>query len=154
MENFKPIAESNNFIVLDKYTNIDQKGSGYQTEADLESELIQDLVNQGYEYIPGLTTPEKMLANTRLQLETLNNIQFLDTEWTRFCEQFLDKPSDNYIDKTRKIHNDYIYDFVFDDGHIQNIYLVDKKNISNNNLQVISQFEQKEVMPIGMMLQF
>lgn len=143
MENFKPIAESNNFIVLDKYTNIDQKGSGYQTEADLESELIQDLVNQGYEYIPGLTTPEKMLANTRLQLETLNNIQFLDTEWTRFCEQFLDKPSDNYIDKTRKIHNDYIYDFVFDDGHIQNIYLVDKKNISNNKLQVISQFEQK-----------
>ncbi|MEG2583504.1 MAG: type I restriction endonuclease subunit R, partial [Oscillospiraceae bacterium] len=51
--------------------------------------------------------------------------------------------SDNTIDKTRKIHTDYIYDFVFDDGHIQNIYLVDKKNVAKNKVQVISQFEQK-----------
>lgn len=143
MIDFKPIAESNNFIVLDKYTKIDQQGVGYQTEADLERELIQDLVNQGYEHLPRLTTPEKMLANVRVQLQNLNNVQFSDAEWIRFCEQFLDKPSDNHIDKTRKIHNDYIYDFVFDDGHIQNIYLVDKKNIANNKVQVISQFEQK-----------
>jgi type I restriction enzyme R subunit len=34
------------------------------------------------------------------------------------------------------------FDFVFDDGHIQNIYLVDKKTISKNKVQVISQFEQ------------
>ncbi|MEG2673426.1 MAG: type I restriction endonuclease, partial [Ruthenibacterium sp.] len=57
-------------------------------------------------------------------------------------EEYLDKPSDNYIDKTRKIHDDYIYDFTFDDGHIQNIYLLDRKNISRNKLQVISQFKQ------------
>lgn len=143
MSDYKPIAESNNFIVLDKYTKIDQQGAGYQTEADLERELIQDLVNQGYEHLPSLTTPEKMLANVRVQLQNLNNVQFSEAEWIRFCEQFLEKPSDNHIDKTRKIHNDYIYDFVFDDGHIQNIYLVDKKNIANNKVQVISQFEQK-----------
>jgi type I restriction enzyme R subunit len=47
------------------------------------------------------------------------------------------------IEKTRKIHDNCIYDFVFDDGHIQNIYLVDKKNIARNKVQVISQFEQK-----------
>lgn len=143
MSNYKPIAESNNFIVLDKYNNIEQQGDGYQTEADLERELIQDLVNQGYEYLSSLTTPKKMIANARVQLQNLNNVQFSETEWIRFCEEFLDKPSDNQIDKTRKIHNDYIYDFVFDDGHIQNIYLVDKKNVANNKLQVISQFEQK-----------
>ena len=143
MGDFKPIAESNNFIVLDKYIKIDQQGSGYQTEADLERELVQDLVNQGYENLPSLTTPEKMLMNVRVQLQILNKVQFTDAEWIRFCEQFLDKPSDNHIDKTRKIHNDYIYDFVFDDGHIQNIYLVDKKIVTNNRLQVISQFEQK-----------
>ncbi|MGG1654279.1 type I restriction endonuclease subunit R [Paenibacillus sp. NRS-1780] len=143
MSYFKPIAESNNFIVLDKYTKIDQQGADYQTEADLERELIQDLVNQGYEHLPSLTTPEKMLANVRVQLQNLNNVQFSEAEWIRFCEQFLDKPSDNHIDKTRKIHNDYIYDFVFDDGRIQNIYMVDKKNIANNKVQVISQFEQK-----------
>lgn len=143
MADFKPIAESNNFIVLDKYTKIDSQVSSYQTEADLERELIQDLVNQGYEHLTSVTTPEKMLANVRVQLQNLNNVEFTEAEWVRFCVQFLDNPSDNTIDKTRKIHTDYIYDFVFDDGHIQNIYLVDKKNVAKNKVQVISQFEQK-----------
>lgn len=143
MADFKPIAESNNFIVLDKYTKIDSQVSNYQTEADLERELIQDLVNQGYEHLTGVTTPEKMLANVRVQLQNLNNVEFTEAEWVRFCVQFLDNPNDNTIDKTRKIHTDYIYDFVFDDGHIQNIYLVDKKNVAKNKVQVISQFEQK-----------
>lgn len=143
MADFKPIAESNNFIVLDKYTKIDSQVSNYQTEADLERELIQDLVNQGYEHLTGVTTPEKMLANVRVQLQNLNNVEFTEAEWVRFCVQFLDNPSDNTIDKIRKIHTDYIYDFVFDDGHIQNIYLVDKKNVAKNKVQVISQFEQK-----------
>ena len=84
-----------------------------------------------------------MLENIRVQLQILNNTQFSEGEWKRFCEEYLDKPSDNHVDKTRKIHNDYIYDFVFDDGHIQNIYLVDKTNITKNRMQVISQFEQK-----------
>jgi len=143
MRDYKPIAESNNFIVLDKYTKIEQQGSGYQTEADLERELVQDLVNQGYEHLPSLNTLDKMLANVRVQLQNLNSVVFTEAEWVRFCEQYLDKPSDNHIDKTRKIHTDYIYDFVFDDGHIQNIYLVDKKNVARNKVQVISQFEQK-----------
>ena len=142
MTEYKPITETNNFIVLDKYTKIKQ-GTGYQTEAALEYELIEDLKNQGYEYLPNLVNLEEMLNNIRIQLESLNNIQFLETEWKRFCEEYLNKPSDNYIDKTRKIHDDYIYDFVFDDGRIQNIYIVDKKNITRNKLQVISQFEQK-----------
>lgn len=142
MTDCKAIAESNNFIVLDKYTKIEQQGAGYQTEADLERELIADLVNQGYEYLSKLTTPKAMLENVRLQLQLLNKMEFSDDEWKRFCEEYLDRPSDSHIDKTRKIHNDYIYDFVFDDGHIQNIYLVDKKDIAKNKLQVISQFEQ------------
>ena len=143
MSEHRTIAETNNFIVLDKYTRIDQQGGGYQTELDLEREFIDDLKNQGYEYLSDLTTPQKMLSNVRIQLQTLNNVQFLDGEWLRFVEQFLDKPSDNVIDKTRKIHDDYIHDFTFDDGRIQNIYLLDKKHIARNKLQVISQFEQK-----------
>lgn len=143
MSAYKTIVESNNFIVLDKYTKIEQQGGGYQSEADLEQVLKEDLVNQGYEYLPNLNTPEKMLDNVRVLLQNLNNMQFSDSEWGRFNEQFLDKPSDNAIDKTRKIHDNYIYDFVFDDGHIQNIYLFDKKNIAKNKMQVILQFEQK-----------
>ena len=143
MNEYKTIAESSNFIVLDKYTKIEQSSGGYQSESELENEFINDLISQGYEYLPELNTPDKMLANVRVQLEALNQVQFLDGEWRRFVEQYLDKLSDNITDKARKIHDDYIHDFVFDDGHIQNIYLLDKKNISRNKLQVIKQFEQK-----------
>ncbi|MDR3056664.1 MAG: type I restriction endonuclease subunit R [Prevotella sp.] len=115
----------------------------YQTESALEREFIRDLVAQGYENPSDLTTAEAMLDNVRTQLQTLNNMEFTDSEWARYVEEYLDKPSDNLVEKTRKIHDNYIYDFVFDDGHIQNIYLVDKKNIARNKVQVISQFEQK-----------
>ncbi|WP_373332495.1 HsdR family type I site-specific deoxyribonuclease [Thiopseudomonas alkaliphila] len=142
MTHYTPIAESNNFIVLDKYTQNWHVAESYQSEADLERELIQDLVNQGYEYVPALNNPEAMLANVRKQLQTLNNVEFLEGEWQRFVVTYLDKPSDTIVDKTRKIHDDYIFDFVFDDGRIKNIYLVDKKNIARNKVQVIKQFEQ------------
>ncbi|MGL5964682.1 MAG: type I restriction endonuclease subunit R [Fusobacteriaceae bacterium] len=142
MDSYKTIAETNNFIILDKYIKINQEGMSYQTEADLEKEFIQDLQNQGYEYLPNLKSRDLMLKNIRINLETLNNINFLEAEWKRFCEEYLDKPSDNHTDKTNKIHNHYIHDFKFDDGHIQNIYLLDKKNITRNKLGVISQFEQ------------
>lgn len=140
MQHSKPIAQSNNFIILDKYTKIDQEGSSYQSEADLEIELIKDLSNQGYEFLPELTTPDKMLVNVRKQLQELNKVEFSDAEWIRFVEEYLDKPSDNSIDKTRKIHDGYIYDFVFDDCRIKNIYLFDKENIAKNKVQVINQF--------------
>ncbi|MEH8806711.1 type I restriction endonuclease, partial [Klebsiella pneumoniae] len=138
----KPIAESNRFIVLDRYRQEWKVAESYQSEGDLERELIQDLVNQGYEYLPTLNNPEAMLANVREQLQSLNNVKFLEGEWKRFVETYLDKPSDTIVDKTRKIHDDYIHDFVFDDGRIKNIYLVDKKNIARNKVHVVKQFEQ------------
>lgn len=146
MTQYTTIAESNNFIVLDKYTkysDVNEAPVVYQSEADLEREFIQDLINQGYENPSNLATPEAMLANVRVQLQELNKVVFSDGEWDRFVEEYLDKPGDNLVDKTRKIHDNYIYDFVFDDGRIQNIYLVDKQYISRNKVQVISQFEQK-----------
>ena len=143
MIDYKTIAETKNFIVLDKYTKEWDVNDAYQSEYDLEREFIIDLKNQGYEYLRDLHTSDKMLANVRIQLQSLNNVEFSNGEWLRFVEEYLDKPSDNIIDKTRKIHDDYIHDFVFDDGHIQNIYLVDKKNIARNKVQVINQFEQK-----------
>ncbi|EMK08544.1 MULTISPECIES: type I restriction endonuclease subunit R [Leptospira] len=142
MHEYRPIAESNHFIVLDKYIREWQVSESYQSEADLERELVQDLINQGYEFLSDLNTPEKMLANVRDNLQSLNGMQFSEGEWIRFVETWLNKPSDTVTDKTRKIHDDYIHDFVFDDGHIQNIYLLDKKNIARNKVQVIRQFEQ------------
>ncbi|MFA6819937.1 MAG: type I restriction endonuclease subunit R [Bacteroidaceae bacterium] len=145
MTQYSTIAELQNFIVLDNYTKnsfICDPPAGYQTEAALEHEFIEDLKNQGYEYLPTLVTTDALLANVRKQLQILNNAIFSDEEWVRFVDEYLDKSNDNIVDKTRKIQDDYIYDFVFDDGHIQNIYLVDKKNFTRNKVQVINQFEQ------------
>jgi type I restriction enzyme R subunit len=142
VEQTKPIAESKNFIVLDRYTSDWAAADHYQSEAELERELINDLSNQGYEFLPALTSPEAMLANVRVRLEDLNNVNFSHEEWQRFVVTYLDNASDGIIDKTRKVHDDYIHDFVFDDGRIQNIYLFDKANIARNKLQVIKQFEQ------------
>ncbi|QDC44813.1 HsdR family type I site-specific deoxyribonuclease [Methylophilus medardicus] len=142
MSEYKTIAETNKFIVLDKYAKQLQVNQSYQSEYDLEREFITDLENQGYEFVRDLITPVAMMANVRVQIQVLNGVQFLEAEWKRFVETYLDKPSDSIIDKTRKIHDDYIHDFVFDDGRIQNIYLLDKKNIARNKVQVIKQFEQ------------
>jgi len=141
--NYNTIAETQNYIVLDEYENIPQSNGNYQSEAALECELIQDLISQGYENRTHLTSPKALLENVREQLQLLNNIVFSDAEWNRFVEEYLDRPSDNLLEKSRKLHDNYIYDFVFDDGYIQNIYLVDKKNFSRNKVQVINQFEQK-----------
>ena len=143
MTQYKTIAESNNFIVLEQYKKfVEEPNAGYQTEGSLEREFIRDLQAQGYEYLQGLNNHDELIKNLRVQLQRLNNVVFSDAEWHRFLEEYLDKPSDSLIEKTRKIHDNYIYDFVFDNGHIQNIYLLDKKNLANNALQVINQFEQ------------
>src|SRR5690554_96822 len=143
--NYKTIAETNNFIVLDEYIKhsiLNEPSTPYQSEAELEQELIQDLIYLGYENPKHLKNNEDLLKNVKIQLERLNDVTFSDHEWNRFVLEYLDKPGDNLIDKTRKIHDDYIYDFTFDDGSIQNIYIVDKKYISRNKVQVISQYEQ------------
>lgn len=145
MTQYATIAELQNFIVLNSYTKaamLNETPAGYQTEAQLESELIADLRNQGYEYLPNLNSPQALLDNARMQLETLNNIVFTDAEWKRFNEEFLNKENDSITDQTRKIQGCCVYDFTFDDGHLQNIMLIDKQNHARNKLQVINQFEQ------------
>jgi len=143
MTELTPIAETPNFIVLDQYIRAWKAPANYQSEADLEDELIADLQNQGYDYLPTLRTPQALLANARTQLQALNNVQFTDAEWQRYVETWLDRPSEGMVEKTRKIHDDYIHDFVFDNGRIQNIYLLDKQNVARNKVQVIRQMEQR-----------
>lgn len=145
MKQYNTIAESNNFIVLDdytKYNELHEPSVVYQSEASLEHEFIEDLVSIGYEYRPDILTPEALLDNARIKIQELNDMEFTGKEWLRFVEEYLDKPGDTLIDKTRKIQGNHIYDFVFDDGHIKNIYIVDKQNIARNKIQVINQFEQ------------
>lgn len=99
MTTYKAVAESNNFIVLDKYTKEWQVNESFQSEGDLERELIQDLSNQGYEYLSALTTPDAMLANVRKQLQALirsnlpmpSGLAFASNTWTHQATIFLIK---------------------------------------------------------------
>ena len=137
-----PIAETTNYIVLDQYERLPQLDGSYQSEAQLEEELISDLQCQGYEYVPEIRTPEALLKNVRAQIERLNEISFTDEEWLRFCTEFVDSPGDSATEKAKKVHEYPVYDFIFDDGRMKNIYLFDKRNLSRNQVQVINQMEQ------------
>ena len=133
------IAEMTGGIILAKFDKNNRVGGGsYQSEAELERELIANLVAQGYERTD-FKTSDELYKNLKVQIERLNNITFSDSEWERFLIEYLDAPNEGMIEKTRKIQEDYIYDFIFDDGHLKNIKIIDKKNIHNNYLQVVNQ---------------
>ena len=136
------IAEMTNGIILANYEKILQVQEAYQSEAELEESMIKNLVQQGYEKFNGKTSDD-LYKNLKIQLEKLNKVTFTDEEWKRFLVEFLDSPNDGMIEKTRKIQENHIYDFIFDDGHLKNIKIIDKKNIHNNFLQVTNQIRQE-----------
>ena len=136
------IAEMTNGIILANYEEIDQVQEAYQSEKELEDGMIRDLESQGYERFYGKTS-EELYKNLKIQIERLNKVAFTYKEWERFLVEYLDCPNDGMIEKTRKIQENYIYDFIFDDGHLKNIKIIDKKNIHNNILQVCNQIKQK-----------
>ncbi len=51
MNSFKIVASSNENTVVAEYTPEERKSTDYQSEAELEKDFINRLVNQGYEYI-------------------------------------------------------------------------------------------------------
>ena len=136
------IAEMTNGIILANYEKILQVQESYQSEAELEESMIKNLVLQGYEKFNGKTSDD-LYKNLKIQIEKLNKVTFTDEEWKRFLVEFLDSPNDGMIEKTRKIQENHIHDFTFDDGHLQNIKIIDKKNIHNNFLQVTNQIRQE-----------
>jgi len=136
------IAEMTNGIILANYEKILQVQEAYQSEAELEESMIKNLVLQGYERFNGKTSDD-LYKNLKIQIEKLNKVTFTDEEWKRFLIEYLDSPNDGMIEKTRKIQENHIYDFIFDDGHLKNIKIIDKKNIHNNFLQVTNQIRQE-----------
>ena len=66
MTDYNTIAETKNFIVLDRYQRDLVVKEDYQSEDALEREFIRDLEDQGYTYATEIRTPEAMLANVRV----------------------------------------------------------------------------------------
>ncbi|MHB9335268.1 type I restriction endonuclease subunit R [Fusobacterium polymorphum] len=128
--------------VVTEYVKEDIPVYTYQSEADLEREFIKNLQNQGYEYLI-IHNEKELIANLKDKLEKLNNIIFSENEWERFFKEKIANKNESIIEKTRTIQEDYIKSFTRDNGTLVNISLIDKKNIHNNFLQAINQYEEE-----------
>ena len=139
MSNISMLSENDNSTVLAEYQGLNRVATYYQSEDALEQELIKTLVEQGYERL-NINSEDELILNLKKQLEKLNNYQFTDGEWDSFFTNVIANKNDYIIEKTRLIQEDYIQSITLDDGTLKNIYLIDKNNIHNNNVQVINQY--------------
>jgi len=140
LDKIKVIVQQNESTVVSEYKSKVERQKEYQSESDLELQLIDQLKSQGYEFLK-IHDNQGLIDNLRFQLEKLNNYRFSDNEWKIFFESYIDNPNEGIVEKTRKIQEDYIYNLGLDNGSSKNIWLLDKKNIHNNFLQVIHQYE-------------
>ena len=137
------IAENENYTIVSDYQAICRKSDKYQTEAQLEKELIKTLTEQGYEYL-AIHKEQDLVENLRVQLQRLNDYTFTDSEWERFFNDVIANKNEGIEAKTAKIQEDHIQVLKRDNGETKNIYLIDKKHIHNNCLQVINQYEEEQ----------
>lgn len=141
MNNFEIVASSTESTIVAEYTPEKRKSTDYQSEAELERDFIKRLVGQGYEYLE-IKNEQDLIDNLRNQLEKLNNYTFFDKEWNDFYTSIIANGNDGILEKTRKIQEDFIQVLTLDNGYSKNIKLIDKKDIHNNHLQVINQYEE------------
>jgi len=143
MSQYNIVVATDESTVVSEYVPEYSAGKAYQSEVELEQAFIKQLQAQGYAYLP-IHHEEELIANLRHQLEQLNGYTFTENEWDRFFTNNLASKNEGIIEKTRKIQTDHVQILQRDDGTTKNIYLLDKKNIHNNRLQVINQYEETQ----------
>lgn len=143
MGSYNIIAATAESTVVSEYIPEPRKSDAYQSEAALEKEFIRLLQGQGYEYIQ-IRSEAELIQNLRCQLEALNRMTFTEEEWKRFFKNHLAGANEGIVEKTRKIQSDHVQPLQRDDGTSKNVYLLDKKNIHNNRLQVLNQYEEDQ----------
>ena len=143
MSAYNIIAATTESTVVSEYIPEPRKSDAYQSEAALENEFIRLLEGQGYEYIQ-VRSEAELVQNLRRQLEALNRMTFTEEEWKRFFKNNLAGANEGIVEKTRKIQSDHVQPLQRDDGTSKNVYLLDKKNIHNNRLQVLNQYEEDQ----------
>jgi type I restriction enzyme R subunit len=142
MSIYNIVASTDEATVVAEYAaEYNVRPEKYQSEAELEREFIRQLTSQGYEYI-SVHNEAALIANLRKQLESLNDFTFTESEWDKFFTECIANTNEGIVEKTRKIQDDHIQILKREDGTTKNIYLLDKKNIHNNRLQVINQYEE------------
>lgn len=143
MSTYNMVAQTTESTVVAEYIPESSRSDAYQSEAALEREFIRLLTEQGYEYLT-IHNEKALIANLRQQLEALNSYVFSDSEWEQFFADCIASTNEGIVEKTRKIQTDHVQLLHRDNGTTKNIYLLDKKNIHNNRLQVINQYEESE----------
>ena len=141
MSTYNIVLSTNESTVVTEYEPQTKRSDAYQSEAALEQAFIRMLCEQGYEYVT-IHNSDALIVNLRRQLELLNNYQFTDKEWDGFFKSKIANANEGIVEKTRKIQEDYVQNLTREDGTTKNISLIDKKNIHNNRLQVINQYEE------------
>lgn len=142
MSTYNIVVSTDEATVVAEYAaEYNVRSEKYQSEADLERGFIRLLTGQGYEYLV-IHNEAALVANLRKQLELLNSCIFSNDEWDRFFTECITSANEGIVEKTRKIQDDHVQILRRDDGTTKNIYLLDKKNIHNNRLQVINQYEE------------
>ncbi len=139
-EGYDIIAESRQSTVVAHYErDTEEVREGYQSEAELEQDLIGRLQRQGYEYVK-IHSEEELVANLRRQLETLNRRKLSDAEWQRLFKGEIANENKDISHKTRTIQQDHVKTLRMDDGTERNIYLINKRDIHANLTQVMNQY--------------
>ena len=142
MSVFNVVSESEESTVVSEYKSEEKRSDAYQSEEELEKEFIHLLTEMSYEYLP-IHNKDELLPNLRKKLEELNNYSFTDSEWEQFYNNCIAGKNDGIVEKTRRIQeDDSVQNLHRDNGETKNIKLFDKKNIHNNKLQVIHQYEE------------
>ena len=132
------LSENNTSTVVAHYERQAMvEDSGYQTEADLERSLIEQLQRQGYEYVQ-IHNEDELISNLRIKLEELNNYHFTDNEWSRFFKTEIASEGKGIIDKTRTIQTDFVKTLKCDNGEEKNAYLINKDDVHAHRTQVIN----------------
>ncbi|WP_243073673.1 type I restriction endonuclease subunit R [Microbacterium sp. SS28] len=137
---YDPIAVSSESTVVAEFIPDAATSAAYQSEAELERDFIELLEGQAYEYLP-LRSETDLLTNLRAKLQALNGVTFSDDEWGRLLAEYIVGANDGAAEKTLRIQENHIHAFRRDDGSTKNIALLDKKNVHNNRLQVVNQYE-------------
>lgn len=140
MSIFNMVASMNESTVVAEYTPESKRSDSYQSEAELEKEFIHMLTEQSYEYLQ-IHSEAELIENLKHKLEQLNGYDFTDSEWERFFREHIANANEGIVEKTRATQEDYTKVLRRDDGSTKNIRLIDKRNIHNNRLQVINQYE-------------
>lgn len=125
--------------------------AAYESEDQLEKQLVAILQSQGYEHHSSIRTESAMKDNLRLQMEKLNKEKlaarqdantpgrFTDVEWARFCDEIVANKSEGLLEKTKKLRE--TQSFRLDDGIERNFRLL-SSDAGENTFQVVNQIER------------